>query len=74
MAATVATLMFLGGKSLSKADLDKVCQVLNIQQPPNGFPIGDDNTYYLVLSAHADVTKSPETSKPLMGLLGDAQG
>ncbi len=74
MASTVATFHFLGGKSLSDDDLQKVCQLLEINPPPapHKFPTGEDCSYLLVLSTNSPVPDSgADTSKSLMKLMKD---
>lgn len=59
MASVVATLFIPGGKSLDRAGLNQVCDLLNIVDPlKSRLPVGDACTYYLLLSANAPL---PET-------------
>ena len=54
MAAVVATLFIPGGKSLTRQELDQVCQILGIQDPAKkDLPVGPACTYFLLLSANA---------------------
>jgi len=72
MGSTVAVLFVPGGKSLTKAELDQVCDLLGITDPlKNLLPAGPNCTYFLQLSSNA---KLPETcatdmTKPLFRLL-----
>lgn len=58
MAAVVATLFIPGGKSLTRQELDQVCQILGIQDPvKKDLPVGAACTYFLLLSANAPLPK-----------------
>ena len=72
MGSTVATLFLPGGKSLNKADLNKVCDLLEIRDPLKGLlPTGDQCIYYLILSTNTQIPTTCGTSMehPLVRLL-----
>jgi hypothetical protein len=71
MASVVATLFIPGGKSLDRADLDKVCDLLNIVDPlKSRLPTGPSCTYYLLLSANAPLPDNcGDTDHPLMRIM-----
>jgi hypothetical protein len=72
MASVVPTLFFPGGKSLTRPELDQVCQILDITDPLKSLlPVGDACTYYLLLSTNSPLPQScADLQKPLMRIVG----
>ena len=72
MGATVAVLFVPGGKSLSRSELDQVCNILGIGDPLKTLlPTGEDCTYFLQLSTNTKLPESCNTdpSKPVIKLV-----
>jgi hypothetical protein len=70
MTGVVATMFLPGGKSLSKKELDQVCDILGIADPmKKNLPVGKGCTYYLLLSSNGKIPdKCPEPAQPVMAL------
>jgi hypothetical protein len=72
MGSTVAVLFVPGSKSLTKAELDQVCDLLGITDPLKGLlPAGPDCTYFLQLSTNGKLPTacSTDMTKPVIKLL-----
>jgi hypothetical protein len=64
MGANVTADFQLGGKSnLSRQDLNKIIQVLNISDPQGRLPIGRQARYVLVLETQAPIPTTTTSSK-----------
>ena len=64
MGAIVLTDFQIGGKSnLSRADIDKLCNVLNISDPQGKLPTGRRVRYALVLQTKAKVPSQEKAKK-----------
>jgi hypothetical protein len=72
MASIVATLFIPGGKSLTRPELDQICDILNITDPlKSQLPVGYACTYYLLLSSNAPIPKDcADMEQPLLKLTG----
>jgi hypothetical protein len=71
MGTIVATQFYAGGKSITRQELDQICQILDIQDPLKQLlPTGANCTYYLLLSSNAPLPKDcADLSRPLLKLL-----
>jgi hypothetical protein len=70
MAATVATLFVPGGgKVLTRDQLNQVCDLLGIPDPPKSLlPSGGACQYYLLLSASAPIPQECDATVPYFSL------
>jgi hypothetical protein len=58
MASVVATQFFAGGKTLSRSELNQVCDILDITEPlKSDLPVGPECTYFLLLSTNSPLPK-----------------
>jgi hypothetical protein len=74
--STIAVQFVPGGKALSKQELDKVCDLLDIRDPLKKLlPAGPNCTYYLQLSTNGKLPEAclTDLEKPLLGLVRKAK-